>query len=43
MFAKNRTQVTSEQVVQELLADQILHGTNIAAEVQSPKTKSRHC
>jgi hypothetical protein len=43
MFAKNRTQITSEQVVQELLADPDRSGTNIAAEVQSPKTRSRHC
>ena len=37
MFTKNRTEITSEQVVQELLAIQILSGTNIAAEAQSPK------
>jgi hypothetical protein len=30
---EDRTQITSEQVVQQLLA----------AEVQSPKTRSRHC
>ena len=41
MFTKNRTEITSEQVVQELLAIQILSGTNIAAEAQSPKTRSR--
>ena len=43
MFAKNRTQITSEQVVQELLPIQTCSGTNIAAEVQSPKTRSQPC
>ena len=38
MFAKNGTQITSEQVVQELLAD-----PDSQWQFQSPKTRSRHC
>ena len=43
MFAENRTPMTSEQVVQESSPIQTRRGTNVAAEVQSPKIWSRRC
>ena len=43
VFVGDRTQITPEQVVQRFSPIQTRSGTNIAAEVQSPKTRSRHC
>ena len=42
MFTKNRREITSEQVVQELLADPDSPWHEYA-EAQSPKTRLRHC
>ena len=43
MFTKNRTEMPSEQVVQELVADPNSPWHEYAAAAQSPKTRSRRC
>ena len=43
MFTKNRTEITSEQAVQELLADPDLPWHEYRGRGQSPKTRSPRC
>ena len=43
MFTRNHTEITSEQVVQELVADPNSPWQEYGGEAQSPKTKSRRC